>query len=153
MDTARVLLRDLAQALGQRSLLLISHDALPEGVVHARYRLQEGRLQVEPWRSPERRRRDACAEAPCVGTEVPPTRGGCDAPCCRKPFVGATSVATSGVRNLWKRAVRPTKTDVVRNPCEPTEGLDVDIARALLCDLAQALGQRSLLLISHDALP
>ncbi|MBO9882279.1 thiol reductant ABC exporter subunit CydC [Xanthomonas sp. D-109] len=44
VDTAQALLRDLAQALGPRSLLLISHDALPEGVAHLRYRLQEGRL-------------------------------------------------------------------------------------------------------------
>ncbi|MBB4126030.1 ATP-binding cassette subfamily C protein CydC [Xanthomonas translucens] len=48
VDTAQALLRDLSQALGQRSLLLISHDALPEGVVHTRYRLQQGRLQAEP---------------------------------------------------------------------------------------------------------
>ncbi|QNH12526.1 thiol reductant ABC exporter subunit CydC [Xanthomonas sp. SI] len=44
VDTAQALLRDLTSALGQRSLLLISHDALPDGVVHARYRLQQGRL-------------------------------------------------------------------------------------------------------------
>jgi ATP-binding cassette subfamily C protein CydC len=48
VDTAQALLRDLAQAMGQRSLLLISHDTLPDGVVHVRYRLQEGRLRVEP---------------------------------------------------------------------------------------------------------
>ncbi|MDR6672686.1 thiol reductant ABC exporter subunit CydC [Xanthomonas sp. 1678] len=48
VDTAQALLRDLTQALGQRSLLLISHDALPEGVVHTRYRMQQGRLQAEP---------------------------------------------------------------------------------------------------------
>ena len=48
VDTAQALLRDLTTALGQRSLLLISHDALPEGVVHTRYRLQQGRLQAEP---------------------------------------------------------------------------------------------------------
>ncbi|MCW0425145.1 Beta-(1--_2)glucan export ATP-binding/permease protein NdvA [Xanthomonas sacchari] len=44
VDTAQALLRDLAQALGQRSLLLISHDTLPDGVVHVRYRLQDGQL-------------------------------------------------------------------------------------------------------------
>jgi ATP-binding cassette subfamily C protein CydC len=48
VDTAQALLRDLAQAMGRRSLLLISHDTLPDGVVHVRYRLQEGRLRVEP---------------------------------------------------------------------------------------------------------
>ena len=47
VDTAQALLRDLTQALGQRSLLLISHDALPEGVVHTRYRMQQGRLQAD----------------------------------------------------------------------------------------------------------
>ncbi|MBN6151229.1 thiol reductant ABC exporter subunit CydC [Xanthomonas sp. AmX2] len=44
VDTAQALLADLAQALGPRSLLLISHDVLPDGVVHRRYRLQQGRL-------------------------------------------------------------------------------------------------------------
>ncbi|QNH17333.1 thiol reductant ABC exporter subunit CydC [Xanthomonas sp. SS] len=44
VDTAQALLRDLTSALGKRSLLLISHDALPDGVVHARYQLQQGRL-------------------------------------------------------------------------------------------------------------
>ncbi|KLD75816.1 thiol reductant ABC exporter subunit CydC [Xanthomonas hyacinthi] len=48
VDTAQALLRDLTQALGQRSLLLISHDALPEGVVHTRYRMQQGRLLADP---------------------------------------------------------------------------------------------------------
>jgi ATP-binding cassette subfamily C protein CydC len=48
VDTAHALLRDLTSALGQRSLLLISHDALPDGVVHTRYRMQQGRLQAEP---------------------------------------------------------------------------------------------------------
>ncbi|QDI03949.1 thiol reductant ABC exporter subunit CydC [Xanthomonas cerealis pv. cerealis] len=47
VDTAQALLRDLTQALGQRSLLLISHDALPDGVVHTRYRMQQGRLHAE----------------------------------------------------------------------------------------------------------
>jgi len=45
VDTAHALLLDLAQALGPRSLLMITHDALPPGVVHRHYRLQAGRLQ------------------------------------------------------------------------------------------------------------
>lgn len=36
---------------------------------------------------------------------------------------------------------------------EPTEGLDVDAAAALLLDLERALGARSLLLISHGPVP
>lgn len=36
---------------------------------------------------------------------------------------------------------------------EPTEGLDVDTAHALLADLAIASAGRSVILISHDALP
>ena len=36
---------------------------------------------------------------------------------------------------------------------EPTEGLDVDTAHALLIDLAAALGNRSLLMITHGELP
>ena len=47
-DTAHELLLDLAAASGARSVLLISHDQLPEGVVHARYRLSEGRLLPDP---------------------------------------------------------------------------------------------------------
>ncbi|WP_407351290.1 thiol reductant ABC exporter subunit CydC [Luteimonas sp. R10] len=43
-DAAHALLRDLADTCAGRSLLLISHDALPGGVVHAYYRLVEGRL-------------------------------------------------------------------------------------------------------------
>ncbi len=43
-DTAHALLLDLAQALGPRSLLMITHDALPDGVVHRHYRMQDGRL-------------------------------------------------------------------------------------------------------------
>lgn len=45
VDTAHALLRDLAQALGARSLLMITHDLPPPGVVHAHYRLQDGRLR------------------------------------------------------------------------------------------------------------
>ncbi len=36
---------------------------------------------------------------------------------------------------------------------EPTDGLDVDTAHALLVDLAAALGERSLVMITHGALP
>lgn len=36
---------------------------------------------------------------------------------------------------------------------EPTDGLDVDTAHALLLDLAAALGERSLVMITHDAPP
>lgn len=45
VDTAHALLIDLAAALGSRSLLMITHDPLPEGVVHREYRLQHGQLQ------------------------------------------------------------------------------------------------------------
>ena len=48
VDTAHELLRDLASASGSRSVLMISHDELPAGVVHARYRLSEGRLRPDP---------------------------------------------------------------------------------------------------------
>ena len=51
-DTADELLRDLAAASGARSVLMISHDELPEGVVHARYRLSEGRLLPDPCNVP-----------------------------------------------------------------------------------------------------
>lgn len=43
-DTANELLLDLAEASGSRSVLMISHDELPAGVVHARYRLIDGKL-------------------------------------------------------------------------------------------------------------
>jgi ATP-binding cassette subfamily C protein CydC len=46
VDTAHALLIDLAAALGSRSLLMITHDPLPEGVVHREYRLQHGQLQL-----------------------------------------------------------------------------------------------------------
>ncbi|KAF1717223.1 thiol reductant ABC exporter subunit CydC [Pseudoxanthomonas wuyuanensis] len=46
-DTAHALLIDLAAACGERSVLMISHDTLPPGVVHQRYRLQDGVLQAE----------------------------------------------------------------------------------------------------------
>lgn len=45
VDTANALLADLPAALGGRSLLMITHDALPPGVVDVQYRLQAGRLQ------------------------------------------------------------------------------------------------------------
>ncbi|MBB1116604.1 thiol reductant ABC exporter subunit CydC [Stenotrophomonas sp. W1S232] len=45
VDTANALLADLPAALGGRSLLMITHDALPPGVVDVQYRLQGGRLQ------------------------------------------------------------------------------------------------------------
>ncbi|WMJ69824.1 thiol reductant ABC exporter subunit CydC [Stenotrophomonas sp. 24(2023)] len=47
VDTARALLLDLAGLLEGRSLLMITHDTLPEGVVDARYRLRDGRLRRE----------------------------------------------------------------------------------------------------------
>ena len=46
-DTANELLLDLAAASGSRSVLMISHDELPEGVVHARYRLIDGKLVAD----------------------------------------------------------------------------------------------------------
>jgi ATP-binding cassette subfamily C protein CydC len=36
---------------------------------------------------------------------------------------------------------------------EPTEGLDVDAAQALLADLAEASQGRTVIVITHDALP
>ncbi|MDH5823109.1 thiol reductant ABC exporter subunit CydC [Luteimonas sp. RD2P54] len=44
VDTARELMQDLAAACGGRSAVVISHDPLPADVVHARYRLHDGRL-------------------------------------------------------------------------------------------------------------
>ncbi len=44
VDTAHALLTDLAAALGERSLLMISHGELPEGVVQREYRLHRGQL-------------------------------------------------------------------------------------------------------------
>jgi len=46
-DTADALMRDLAEAAHGRSVLIISHAALPEGVVDARYRLRDGKLSRE----------------------------------------------------------------------------------------------------------
>ncbi|WP_422506056.1 hypothetical protein [Stenotrophomonas sp. GZD-301] len=36
---------DMVAALGQRSLLMITHDELPEGIVHRSYRLRESGLE------------------------------------------------------------------------------------------------------------
>ena len=44
-DTADALLRDLAAASGSRSVLMVSHDELPPGVVHQTWRLVDGKLQ------------------------------------------------------------------------------------------------------------
>jgi ATP-binding cassette subfamily C protein CydC len=46
-DTANELLLDLAQASGSRTVLMISHDELPAGVVHASYRLIDGHLALK----------------------------------------------------------------------------------------------------------
>jgi len=47
VDTARALLQDLAGLLEGRSLLMITHDDLPDGVVDAQYRLRDGVLERE----------------------------------------------------------------------------------------------------------
>jgi ATP-binding cassette subfamily C protein CydC len=46
-DTADALMRDLVTASAGRGVLIISHAALPDGVVDARYRLHEGKLVRE----------------------------------------------------------------------------------------------------------
>ncbi len=46
-ETANALLLDLAAASGSRSVLMVSHDELPPGVVHRRYKLIDGRLVLE----------------------------------------------------------------------------------------------------------
>lgn len=46
VDTADALLRDTAAALGERSLAMITHDALPPGVVQRHYRMREGTLEL-----------------------------------------------------------------------------------------------------------
>lgn len=46
-DTANKLLLDLAEASGSRTVLIVSHDDFPEGVVHESYRLIDGRLALE----------------------------------------------------------------------------------------------------------
>ncbi len=45
VDTAHALLHDMVAALGHRSLLMITHDELPEGIVHRSYRLHGGQLR------------------------------------------------------------------------------------------------------------
>jgi ATP-binding cassette subfamily C protein CydC len=45
VDTAHALLHDLVAALGGRSLIMITHDALPDGIVHRSYRLHDGTLR------------------------------------------------------------------------------------------------------------
>jgi ATP-binding cassette subfamily C protein CydC len=45
VDTAHALLHDMVDALGNRSLLMITHDELPEGIVHRSHRLRDGRLE------------------------------------------------------------------------------------------------------------
>ncbi|MFC3128829.1 amino acid ABC transporter ATP-binding/permease protein, partial [Coralloluteibacterium stylophorae] len=47
-DTAHALLHDLVAALDGRSLVMITHDLLPPGIVERRYRLQDGRLHEPP---------------------------------------------------------------------------------------------------------
>jgi len=46
-DTADALMRDLADAAKGRSVLIISHAELPDGVVDTRYRLRDGKLALE----------------------------------------------------------------------------------------------------------
>jgi ATP-binding cassette subfamily C protein CydC len=45
VDTAHALLHDMMAALAGRSLVMITHDELPEGIVHRSYRLHDGRLR------------------------------------------------------------------------------------------------------------
>lgn len=45
VDTAHALLLDLSAALGERSLVMITHDSIPDGVVQRRYRLRAGALE------------------------------------------------------------------------------------------------------------
>jgi len=44
VDTAHALLHDMVEALGSRSLVMITHDVLPDGIVHRSYRLRDGKL-------------------------------------------------------------------------------------------------------------
>ncbi|MEA9586111.1 thiol reductant ABC exporter subunit CydC [Xanthomonas sp. WHRI 10064A] len=48
VDTAHALLIDLSAALGQRSLVMITHDSVPAGVVQRRYRMRAGVLEPLP---------------------------------------------------------------------------------------------------------
>ncbi|PPT78887.1 thiol reductant ABC exporter subunit CydC [Xanthomonas arboricola pv. populi] len=45
VDTAHALLLDLSAALGERSLVMITHDSVPYGVVQRRYRMRAGALE------------------------------------------------------------------------------------------------------------
>lgn len=45
VDTAHALLHDMVAALGGRSLVMITHDELPDGIVHRSYRLHDGALR------------------------------------------------------------------------------------------------------------
>ena len=45
VDTAHALLHDLSAALGTRTLVMITHDRLPAGVVDTQYRLRGGQLE------------------------------------------------------------------------------------------------------------
>ncbi|MFC7521433.1 thiol reductant ABC exporter subunit CydC [Xanthomonas populi] len=45
VDTAHALLLDLSAALGERSLVMITHDSVPAGVVQRRYRVRAGVLE------------------------------------------------------------------------------------------------------------
>ncbi|HEY0862207.1 MAG TPA: thiol reductant ABC exporter subunit CydC [Pseudoxanthomonas sp.] len=47
-DTADALMRDIAEAAADRSVLIITHAPLPAGSVHETYRLIDGRLWPEP---------------------------------------------------------------------------------------------------------
>jgi ATP-binding cassette subfamily C protein CydC len=64
---------------------------------------------------------------------------------------GATMSAGQARRLALARALLRNAPLMVLD--EPTEGLDVDTAHALLIDLAAALGNRSLLMITHGELP
>lgn len=46
-DTADALMRDVAEAGAGRSMLIISHAVLPEGMADAHYRLRDGKLLKE----------------------------------------------------------------------------------------------------------
>ena len=64
---------------------------------------------------------------------------------------GATLSAGQGRRLALARALLRRAPLMLLD--EPTEGLDVDTAEAILRDLSVALGQRSLIVITHAALP
>ncbi|APP84697.1 thiol reductant ABC exporter subunit CydC [Xanthomonas hortorum pv. vitians] len=46
VDTAHALLLDLSAAFGERSLVMITHDSVPAGVVQRRYRMRAGVLET-----------------------------------------------------------------------------------------------------------